>query len=247
MKKIINLFGLLFFLLFSSTSFSQTADEVIDKYIETIGGKEKLLSIHSMQYTGSQNYYGIYESIVITEVHDSLLRYDIEAYDKKGFWMVTKNIGGEFFPWENDNKKYFSEAEVKVQQGALNIYDPLLSFKQDTATAHYIGIKKVDSIPCYFLYLEYPSGKRVYYWFDSETHLLKQSQKYYRMITSQNDKLNSNDLTKFSAWRDIDGVLFPFIKTTDVFVNKVKVAQKSFFFTDIQINPIISPKLYRIP
>ena len=52
------------------TSKAQTADEVIDKYVAAMGGREKLLALKSEKMTGSLNVQGMDVGITITAVNN---------------------------------------------------------------------------------------------------------------------------------------------------------------------------------
>ncbi|MCA6487296.1 MAG: outer membrane lipoprotein-sorting protein, partial [Chitinophagaceae bacterium] len=57
MKKVLLAAGIL--LVSISSAFSQTADEVIAKYVEAIGGKQKWNSLNSMRVEGQIEVQGI--------------------------------------------------------------------------------------------------------------------------------------------------------------------------------------------
>ena len=52
------------------TSNAQTADEVIDKYVAAMDGREKLLALKSVKINGSLNVQGMDVGITITAVNN---------------------------------------------------------------------------------------------------------------------------------------------------------------------------------
>ena len=58
---------------------AQTADEVIDKYVTALGGKEKILSLKSVKKVGSLNVQGMDVGLTITRVQGVGSRNDISV------------------------------------------------------------------------------------------------------------------------------------------------------------------------
>ena len=56
---------------------AQTADEVVDKYVTALGGKEKLLSLKSVKKVGGLNVQGTDVNVTITVLQGVGSRNDI--------------------------------------------------------------------------------------------------------------------------------------------------------------------------
>jgi hypothetical protein len=244
MKKIIHLALILFLLFISHFSQAQTAEEIVDKYINKCGGVKAFSKIHSIVYSGKQNYYGLMESIMITEVQDSLQRYDINVNGQKGLWMVTRNFGAEFFPWETNALKPTIDSLRRIRPGSFKLLDKLITYKEDSSKIYLLGVFNTEKDLCYKIQLVLKNGRSRYYWFDKKTNLLTQSSIEYSFRTSQNDKMKSIDVTKYDNWQNVDGILFPFNTVTNVVVNGKNVAEKSLLLSDIYINKPVSEEAY---
>lgn len=244
MKKIIQLVFILFLSCTTLLLKAQSAENIVDNYIEACGGKDALSRIKTIVYSGQQDYYGQMESLVITEVEDSLQRYDINVNGQKGLWMINKEFMAEFYPWETNAKKPSINQMTKLKPG-FKILDKLMTYKKDGSKIDFLGEFKTDSALCYKIQLIAKDGPVRYYWFDKTTKLLIQSSVDYGMRTSQNDRLKSMDVTRYSSWQKVDDMLFPFASNTEVIVNRKIIAKKSTVWSSIQINNPVASALYK--
>ena len=79
---------------------AQTADEVIDKYLTALGGKEKILSLKSVKKVGSLNVQGMDVGVTVTRVQGVGSRNDISVPGMgEGFQVVNPMKGWDFMPF----------------------------------------------------------------------------------------------------------------------------------------------------
>ena len=77
---------------FSTTINAQTADEIVDNYLETIGGKDALAKVKSMKVTGIGKQQGVDYPFVATYMADG--RYVIDV-DLQGTSFIVEAFDGE--------------------------------------------------------------------------------------------------------------------------------------------------------
>ena len=107
---------------------AQTADEVIDKMITAIGGKEKMMALNSLKLDGSLNVQGFDVGIVITILNGKGSRTDITVPGQSdGYRIMTPTKGWNFLPFQGmSSPEEASEDQVKAGQAALDLH----SFEQ---------------------------------------------------------------------------------------------------------------------
>ena len=97
MKRIFLLIGLI-----SSISFvkAQTVDEIIDKHVAAMGGKEAWSKVNSITTTGTLQLQGAEIGVSSTILNGKGARQDISAMGMNGFNIVTPTAGWNFMPFQ---------------------------------------------------------------------------------------------------------------------------------------------------
>src|SRR5262245_12047596 len=121
MKNLI-IFGMFILaLVFVQFAQAQTADEVVNKYIDALGGKEKLSSLKSVRLTGNMNVQGNDIGITVTKLHMKGMRMDISVMGTDNYQIVTPGKGVSFMPIQGmASPTDMSEEQVKAAQSQLD-------------------------------------------------------------------------------------------------------------------------------
>ena len=98
MKKIISLITLSVSLAVSV--FSQTADEIIEKHLTAIGGKEKLMLLNTSVSEGNLSVQGMDIPIKISQVHGKAQRVEITVMGMTGYIIITSTNGWTYLPFQ---------------------------------------------------------------------------------------------------------------------------------------------------
>src|SRR5258706_7176536 len=80
---------------------AQTADEIIEKHIKALGGKEKMSAVHSMKATGKMKMGPMEVPVTLTKSRPGQVRMDFtvqgmtgtQAYDGATGWSVMPFMG----------------------------------------------------------------------------------------------------------------------------------------------------------
>lgn len=223
------------------------ATDIVEKHIAAIGGAAAFDSVQSVTREGTQNYFGIVEALRITYEKDKLLRYDAEYNNQKGYWMVSKTEGGEFFPWEGSKPVVFSRAVLAGMQGNIHQRDLLMHYKEDSAEISLLGKDTIRKNLCYkikFISRKYNAART--YWIDAGSYMLLRMEKYYVLRNKSNDKLKAVDRTDYLDYRSVGNIKLPFAEKFRTYVNKTVVGEKDSQFYKIQINQPVDASLYHI-
>lgn len=247
---------------------SQTADEVINKYIAAAGGKEKLESIRSLQYVQTMNVTTPMGPMQITltqiRVKNKLMRYNVSSEMFGSAYVVATDTGG----WIKIPRSQFVEEEVlqkmkdeelkgfKTQMNCEGFFPELVNYAAKGFTAELAGETKIKGKLCYKVKLknkmmenEKLKGELVYY-IDKQTNLV--ASVVYKgtaaaAMTGMGNGMGGGKVEKlevtcnFSDYKEASGVKFPGKMTLDMPMGSVD-ATIGF----VTVNPTIDAKMYRI-
>lgn len=242
--KTLKLTALMLTLFISSyTSTAQTADEIISKYITTIGGAEKLNALKSVKMEMVTNAQG--------------MEIPVEIFQEKGGKMAVKFIfqGKELTQMASDSETMWStnfmtmkaekldaEATANAKLSNNDFPDPFLDYKTKGYTAEFMGKETKEGTECYKVkFTKKPimvdgvkSDDVTYYYFETENNLPIAAESEIKQGPSKGQK----SLSTMSDYQEVDGIYFPFSMNQGGQVMKVK---------KITLNPAIDSKVYTFP
>ncbi len=161
-------------LAFTSLSVSaQTADEIIAKNIEAMGGAAKLATLTSFKKTGSMSMQGMDIPMVFTTAHMKGSRMDVEVMGTSNYQIITPEKGYMFFPVQQMTEAKEMEPDaLAAGQSQLDAQGALFNYKEKGTTVEYITTEKVDGADAYKLKVTRKSGKTAFYYIDTKTNRL---------------------------------------------------------------------------
>ncbi len=195
--------GLIFF---SRSTIAQTADDVINKYVTKLGGKEKWQAVSSFVITGTQSINGMDVPFTISQKAPNKKRLEVsingksfvQCYDGKTAWMVNPFAGSgspEIMP-AADAKTFAEQAVGKPEllDYASKGEKPVLDGKETIANATYTK-----------LLLTKKDGSTQTFYFDPASSNLSMMS-----MTMPSGPMQGKVIqTYFSDYRDEQGVKFP--------------------------------------
>lgn len=190
----------------------RSVDEIINKYAEARGGREKLNSISSIYMEGLREMMAKEISIKITKVQNKLYRNDFEFGGNAGYAIVTPREGWSFIPMSSKEAEPIAEDKLKNMQTELDIAGPLINYIAKGHKAVFAGRENIDEKEVYKIRLTLNTGREIIYLIDTETNLLLQTrQTNVGFDNHGNDIVNSERevITNFGDYKPVDGVLFP--------------------------------------
>jgi hypothetical protein len=167
------IFLLLSYFILISPIRSQTADEIIQKHIEAIGGYEKIKAIKKITFEGTNKSSTIETSFKSYIIHDSAACTEGVINGKPSKGVATKKTGwictdSPKNPFEKKDKY-----QVKQDQKAMDIHGPLVDYIQKGNKVNYLGTEKIKDTLCYKIKLKKADKSAYIYYFDSSTFLIK--------------------------------------------------------------------------
>jgi hypothetical protein len=203
---------------------AQTVDDVINKHIAALGGKENLNKIQNVVMEGSLSIQGTEIALTITQVNNKLSRQDITAMGMHGFDMMGTAEGWQYMPFQGMQKPEPKTAdEVKKSQSDLDIAGPLVDYAAKGHKVELVGKEDVDGTECYKLKVSLAGGKEVTFFIDPASSMI--------IRIKETRKMNGQDAemqTDFSDYKDVEGVKMPFSISQQfgtVLISSIKVNQ----------------------
>ncbi len=190
---------------------AQTADEIIAKNIEAMGGTAKLATLTSVKMSGNMSAQGQDFPITITKSHLKGMRVDLDIMGQACYQIITPEKGSMFFPIQGMTEPKEMDAEaLKSGQSQLDIQGGLFNYKEKGKTVALSGNEKVDGADAFKLKLTDKAGKLTTYFIDAKT---------FRIIKSAGKaSMNGQEMdmeTSFSDYKqNADGYWFAYTMTT---------------------------------
>ena len=175
MKKVKSL--LLFTLVVASLNgFAQTADEVVDKHLAAIGGKDAWKKVTTVITEGNMDVQGASVNVVSKTIKDKGTRQDISVMGMSGFTILTPSAGWVYMPWAGQGA---AEAipDSLVKQGAdqLDTQGSLVDYAAKGNKIELAGKEDVDGKPTFKIKVLHKSGKAETLFIDASTYYIVKS------------------------------------------------------------------------
>lgn len=224
-------------LVFLATTFTalvanaQTADEIVNKYVDARGGAEKLKALQSMVMEGSMSQQGVDVVMKYTSVHNKGTRVDFTAMGQSGYNIISTTEGWAFNPFGGGEVQAIEGAQLKEAQAGLDLQGPLFDYKAKGHTVEYQGKESIDGKEYFKLKLTRAGGKSTIYYLNSD-YLLFRS-----VSTNTTDNGDVEVVTEYGDYRKLpNGYTVAFIR---------KSGANEITFDKIDINPTVDEKVFK--
>ncbi len=223
----------------ASVVHAQTADDIIAKHLDAVGGKEKLKGITSVQMQNTMEVMGNEAPSTIVIANGKGYRSEsdfngqkiIQVVTDKGGWMVNPMAGiadPQALP------------EDQIKSGQEQIYAvPLLDYADRGGKAELLGQEKVGDVNAYKVKVTDKNNVATTYYFDPATYYLIQQVRSAEMMGQQMDMT-----TTYSDFKNTDyGWVVPMTMKLDMggqFSMNMKV-------NSVDVNKDVDPKLFDMP
>jgi outer membrane lipoprotein-sorting protein len=190
----------------SVAAWSQTADEIIEKHLQAIGGKDKLKAVQSQRITGKMTMgQGMEAPFTMEMSRPNKMRMEftiqgmtgVQAYDGKTAWAVMPFMG-------KTEPEAMPAEETKKMEEQADMDGLLLDYKEHGRTVEYVGKEDLEGTPVHKLKVTQKSGDIAYVYIDAEQYMqLKQTSK----STLRGQEIEAD--TIFGDFKKVDGLVIP--------------------------------------
>lgn len=233
-------FGLMAIITFMSVSAikAQTADDIISKHIDAIGGKDVLSKVKTLHFEGAANAMGNDYPNEVTILVGKGYKTQTSINGMDIIQVITDSSGWSMNPLAGQTEATPLPAElVKKGRASLSVGGDLYDFKEKGFTDSLMGRENYQNVNTYKIKLTQPGVEMIYYIDPTTYYILKTDSK---VSVDGKDVINT---VTFSNYKKTDiGYVVPYTMGItnmgyDVTIN----------YTKIDINKDVDPKIFMMP
>ena len=201
-----------------------TAEAVIARYLEALGGREKLEAVEAMRMKAEATVQGVSVQMDNITTQDGRLRAEqitpmgtmTQLYDGEKGYVVTPQ-----------GQQELTGPELDMMQEEAILFAPL-RYQDEGFTAELTGTEDVQEAPVYVVKVTYPSGNVQTEYYDQETGLLVKED-------------NAQGSVYFKDYAEQDGIQYP-----QQIVAETPMGNLEFNVTDYEIDPEVGGNTFAI-
>jgi outer membrane lipoprotein-sorting protein len=222
-------------------STAQTADEVINKHFEAMGGKDKIANIKTLKMVCSVEIApGMKAPITMYFVNNQSMRVEVEVQGMKILSAVDGDSGWSINPMSGKkDAERMNADEIKESKDQMDLSGALFNYKEKGHSVELLGKEDMEGTEVYKLKILKKSGDIQYDYMDAETYLLLKETTTHKF----KDKETSGDVI-FSDYRKVDGIMFAYSMEN----RETGAAQgQALKVESVEINPAIDKSMFKMP
>jgi hypothetical protein len=149
---------------------AQTADEIVEKFIKTVGGMEKIQAVKSLRRVGKYDGGGGFEAAIVEEnKRPDLVRQEFSIQGMTGVTAYDGRAGWKVEPWNGKKDvEALSEEEMKGIVEDSDLDGPLVNYRAKGVKVEYAGMDEVEGTDAYKLKVTLASGDVRFYYMDTD-------------------------------------------------------------------------------
>jgi len=211
---------------------AQSVDDVINKNIEAMGGKDKIATLKSVKMTGGMSVQGTDVSLTLTKLHMAGLRMDIEVMGTSNYQLANNTKGWTFMPVSGmASPQEMDPDQYKASSNQMDVQGSLFNYKDKGTTVELAGKEMVDSSEAYKIKATFKNGESTNYFIDAKTNRI--------VKTSGKRTINGQEIDVETTYTDYkqnaDGYWFAY-STTNL--------QGTIVYDKIETNVPVDEKIF---
>lgn len=215
---------------------AQSADDIVNKYIAAIGGKDKLENMKSIIMTGSMNVMGNEAPLTISVLNGKGYKSEVEfngqkivqAFTDKGGWAINPMTG-------STAPQQIPDEQFQAGKDQIYIAGQLFNYASKGYKVELAGRENINNVNAYKLVLTDKSNNATTYYFDPSS---------YYLIKASKSIPEGEVSTVFSDYKKTDyGYLIPYSVETAL-PQGFSITAK---INTVEINKDIDPSIFEMP
>ena len=160
-------------ILFTTSLSAQTAEEIVAKYIQTVGGMERIQAVKSLRRSGKFAGGGGFEAPVVEEnKRPNMVRQEFTFQGLTGVTAYDGKTGWKIEPWGGKKDiETLGEEELKVIIEDSDFDGPLVKYQQKGNKVEFAGTDQVDGTDAYKLKVTLANGDVRNYYMDADYYV----------------------------------------------------------------------------
>jgi hypothetical protein len=209
-----------------------TADQIVNKYIDAIGGKAAWSKVNSLVMTGTVKTQGAELAIKMTVVDKKGMRQEFTLNGMTGYQIITPDSGWNFSPFRGQKiPEPITADDLKQGQDQLDVQGNLIDYAAKGHKIELLGKDDVDGVEAYKLKETLKSGKEETIYIDPQSFLI------IRDVTKQKANGQETEVkTDLSNYQKLpEGIVVPM---------SVKLPFGELTITDVKVNGNVDPNIF---
>jgi outer membrane lipoprotein-sorting protein len=217
---------------------AQSADELVQKHLDAIGGAQAWKKLSSIQMKTQTSFMGMELPGTVyiqtpnkmrseTIIQDKAI---VMVYDGKEAWSLNPLMG-------STKAEKLPESSVEEFQKQADLGGPLVDYTSKGSSVELLGEDELDGTEVYKLNLKEKDGTVTTFYIDKESYMILKSAT--RKMSNGQEVEGSSE---FSDYREVEGLKFPF--TTIMGTAGQTMTSK---VVSIELNKSIEAKLFTKP
>jgi hypothetical protein len=225
----------------ATTASAQTADDIINNYIKTIGGKEKIAAAKSLRRVGKFTGGGGFEAKVVQENRrPNFVREEFSLQGMTGVNAWDGKTGWKIEPW---NGKKDPEALGEDEQKSIiedsDFDGPLVDYAAKGNKVEYLGMEPVEGTDAHKLKVTLANGETRIYFMDTD---------YFVPIKIEGKRIVRGTEREFEQslgdYKEVNGVYLPFYYESGA---KGSPFKQKITYSTIEANVPLSDERFAMP
>jgi hypothetical protein len=149
---------------------AQTADEIVEKFIKTVGGMEKIQAVKSLRRVGKYTGGGGFEAQYVEEnKRPNLVRQEFVIQGMTGVYAYDGRDGWKIEPWSGKkDAESVGEEDLKTLIEDSDIDGPLVNYRAKGVKVDYVGMDEVEGTDAHKLKVTLANGDVRFYYMDTD-------------------------------------------------------------------------------
>jgi hypothetical protein len=241
--KLTKIFASAFMMMAVATaSFAQTADEIVAKHFEAIGGVEKWKAVKATEMNMKTSVQGMDVEIKSTVALDKGLKSVVSVMGQEIVTGIDGDTGWNIRPammGGTGEPEDMPGSLVKESKKQMVIGGGLLNYKENGSKVELVGKEKLDGADVYNLKLTDKSGDVTNYYLSASTYYILKSAGKIKMQGQEID----NEVS-YSNFKQVDGLTFPFTREQP---NPQMGGTMTVETESIKLNPTLDADFFKKP